>query len=76
MMKFNVGDYEINISAKMNYKNRYNKHDTQSFINLLSIVFAEASDTMKNKGCNALSEDYIEIADELFDALKEQGLYK
>lgn len=75
MMKLNVGDYEINISAKMNYKDRCNKHDTQCFMNLISIAFAEASDNMKNKGCDGLSEDYRKIADELFKTLKEQGLY-
>lgn len=75
MMKFNVGDYEISISAKMNYKHYYNKLDTQRFMNLLSIVFAEAAESTKNKGQNCAAEEYKRISNELFETLKEQGLY-
>ena len=75
MMKFNVGDYEINISAKMNYKDRCNKHDTQSFMNLLSIVFDEAAENVKNNGHDHPAEEYKRISKELFETLKEQGLY-
>ena len=75
MMKFNVGDYEISISAKMNYKHYYNKLDTQRFMNLLSIVFNEAFENAKNNGQDGAAEEYNRISKELFETLKEQGLY-
>lgn len=75
MMKFNVENYEINISAKMNYKDRCSKLDTQRFMNLLSIVFAEAAENAENKGQDGAAEEYKRISNELFETLKEQGLY-
>ena len=75
MMKFNVGDYEIKISARMNYKNYYNELDTQRFMNLLSIVFNEAFENAKNNGQDGAAEEYNRISKELFETLKKQGLY-
>lgn len=75
MMKFNVGDYEISISAKINYKHYYNKLDAQRFMNLLSIVFNEAAENAENNGQDGAAEEYKRISKELFETLKEQGLY-
>lgn len=44
-------------------------------MNLLSIVFAEAAENAKNKGFDNAAEEYKTISNELFETLKEQGLY-
>lgn len=45
------------------------------FLNLLSIMAQEAAENVKRKGYPAVASRYDEISDNIYEYLKEQGIY-
>lgn len=75
-MKIVVGDYEVEITAKN--KTASDEHDTEYFLNLVSIWASEAAQFNKKlfrDKDNALAVAYERASHEIFTQLLETGFY-
>ena len=72
-MKISIGDYEVEINATR--KEGPNKEDTIYFLNQLSILASEAEKSFKAEGYKALAEDAHIIAEDIYNALSDLGIY-
>ena len=76
-MKIKIGDYEVEIKAKGVYnKEKFNKQDTMSFLNELSIVYTDSSKFNMGQGYQALAKCYNESGKEIYETLVTLGLYE
>lgn len=80
-MKIEINGYEIEIKAKYtnfgaHHNERYNKHDTQSVINQLSIWANEASARYSALGCDAIAKTAKDASVEMYAALVKSGYFK
>ena len=68
-MKFVIDGYEVEIKAKSEYKERFNKDDAKAILNTMAIAFSEASKRYESIGCYALAKsartNYWNIHNEL-----------
>ena len=74
-MKIQIGEYEVNISAKYRRNNRANKADTMSFLNELAIAYFEAAQHNNRLTCYAIGKEFKEKSDYITDVLRKNGLY-
>lgn len=74
-MKINIGGYDVEISAKKDYKTRSNKQDTLFFLNYLSLIFDDASEFQGAQNGNPYAEESKQISRDLFEFCKDHGLY-
>ena len=77
-MKFktNLLGLEVEIKAKgLENKNRFNKVDTQAFLNYLSIFAHEAQYRYEERGADTLAKQANEFANLLYDVLDADGYY-
>lgn len=75
-MKTNLCGLEVEIKAKgLDNRNRFNKEDTATFINFLSIFAYEAKERYRERGANALAGLADEFADALYNLLDSEGFY-
>ena len=75
-MKFKLGRWEIDFTAKYGFNKRANKSDLISVLNELSIVYADAAKYNETMHAYALAKDFNEKADVLYKLCKEMGAYK
>lgn len=74
-MKTNVFGLEVEITAKGLTEKRFNKEDTQAFLNYLSIVANEAHYRYEERGATALAKQADEFATSLYEILDADGYY-
>lgn len=80
-MKIIIGNYDVEISAKLSFRARSSKQDTLNFLNYLSLIFDDASEFQKVQNGNpysyacACAKESKQISKDLFEFCKEQGLY-
>lgn len=78
-MKIKLDFYDVTLDVSID--NRCAVGDTEitpenQFLNLLSIISSEAAENVERKGYDALAERYKEISDNIYEYLKEEGVYK
>ena len=56
-MKINIGGYDVEISAKKDYKARSSKRDTLAFLNYLSLIFDDAGEFQRAQNGNPYAEE-------------------
>lgn len=44
-------------------------------LNLISLAFSKAADKFKDEGRDGMAESFDEVADEIYNALKNAGYY-
>ncbi len=72
----NLCGLEIEVKAKgLENRNRFNKEDTYTFLNYLSIFAYEAKERYKERGANALAKQADEFAQLLYDVCDKEGFY-
>lgn len=74
-MKINIGGYDVEISAKKDYKARSSKRDTLAFLNYLSLIFDDAGEFQRAQNGNPYAEESKQISKDLFEFCKDHGLY-
>ena len=69
-MKLTIAGYEVEIKAKKDYKDRFNKADTEAFLNHLSLLLAhsETHDTY-------MEREAKEVSYKIYDTLDNIGVY-
>ena len=75
-MKLSIGDYEVDIKAKHNWEEKFNKDTTLAFLNELCITYLESADYRRNLGLTATSKDFLEKEKEIFRFCEKKGYYK
>lgn len=76
-MKVMIGDYEVEIKArKTHFRDKFNKEDTNSFLNTMAIAFYEASNFDRMQGLQTLGECNAEMGRNVHDALEAIGYFK
>ena len=75
-MRFTFDGYEIEIKAKNEYSQKFNKADTVSILNSLSIYAGEAATRYEQIGMAALGQRAREFADTTYNLLDAAGAYK
>lgn len=74
-MKIYINNMEVEIKAKHVFESRYNKAATLAMLNQISIAYSEAAKMFEQEGALALSEDYNETADIIYNVCSENGFY-
>ena len=74
-MKIYINNMEVEIKAKYVFESRYNKAATLAMLNQISIAYSEAAKMFEQNGAAALSKEYNETSDIIFDACSENGFY-
>lgn len=74
-MTVTINGYEVEIKAKGETAERFNKADTMSVLNLLSIYAAEASNRYESLGSCALQRIAKEAHKNIFEKLDSMGYY-
>lgn len=74
-MKINICGYDVEISAKLDFKARSSKQDTLAFLNYLSLIFDDASAFQGAQNGNPYAEESKQISRDLFEFCKDHGLY-
>lgn len=76
MIKTNLCGLEVEIKAKgLEKEKRFNKEDTQTFLNYMSIFAYEAAERYRERGANTLAKQASEFAQSLYQLLDEEGYY-
>ena len=76
-MKLMIGDFEVDIKAKVPQRNaRNNLLDTMYFLNNLSIAYAEASAKYKIDGYPVLAKKFNKASHQIYETLEKIGAYK
>ena len=75
-MKLKIGVYEVEIKAKSEFNEKFNKEDTYGFILDLAVTFAEASTWYQTQGLPATSARYKEMWDDTHNFLEKEGYLK
>ena len=75
-MKFNLGMYELDLTAKYCFKKIANKNDLMSVLNELGIVYSEAAKYNEMITFYATAKDFKEKSDILYKLCEEMGAYK
>lgn len=78
-MRIQFGDYEIEIKARLTRYDeeiRFNKHDTMSVLNKISIYANESGIHMCEKGAYAIGDEAKNIGEEIYNQLATKGLYR
>lgn len=70
-----INGYEVEIKAKGETAERFNKADTMAVLNLLSIYAAEASNRYETISMNALQRNAKEVHNNIFEKLDSMGYY-
>jgi hypothetical protein len=73
-MKLKICGYEVEIKAK-EYSDNFNKLDTESFLNELSIHLATAANRLEEDGLYGMATRAQQMADDIYNELKANGLY-
>lgn len=73
-MKININGYDVEIKAKK-YTERFNKVDTLTLLNYLSILIDESAELDMERGFNKVAEFKHEDSLAIYELCKEQGLY-
>ena len=72
----NLCGLEVEIKAKgLESRKRFNKEDTQVFLNYMSIFAYEAAERYRERGASALAKQASEFAQSLYDMLDADGWY-
>jgi len=74
MIKFRLGDYEIEINA-VNKCLKDHENDTLYLLNQLSIISGLAADVMYVKGYKGIADGYNVFQNDFYKVCKENGLY-
>lgn len=74
-MKIYINNMEVEIKAKYVFDSRYNNAATLAMLNQISIAYSQAAKMFERDGATALSEEYKETSDIIFDVCSENGLY-
>ena len=74
-MKIQINGYEVEIKAKGETAERFNKADTMVVLNLLSIYAAEASVRYETLGLNTLQETARQVNENIYATLEVNGYY-
>ena len=74
-MKVMINGYEVEIKAKGEFAERFNKEDTKAVLNLLSIYASEAANRYEEIEMNALKRIAKEAHKSIFEALDKTGYY-
>ena len=68
-MKIKIGDFEVDVKAKSDFKQKMNPEDTKHFLYILGNAFADASKWNKVQGleytAQKLEEMFSDISSEL-----------
>ena len=70
-----IDGYEVEIKAKGETAEKFNKADTMAVLNLISIYAAEASNRYETIGMNALQRNAKEAHNNIFEKLDSMGYY-
>lgn len=72
-MKIQLGDFDINITAKR--EGLTTKEATESFLNMLSIIYGEAAEYNKSIGCNSSAANLKLESHAIYLYLKARNVY-
>lgn len=74
MIKFKLGDYDVEISA---YNRCLKDHEKETLylLNQLSIICGQAAGAARDHGYEGIAACYNLFQQDLYRACKEQGLY-
>ena len=75
MIKFRLGDYDVEISAVNNSLKDHEK-DTLYLLNQRCIMSGLASNAMREQGYDGLADGYRLFQADLFRTCREHGLYR
>lgn len=75
-MKVVIDGYEVEIKAKSEYSERYNKADTMAVLNTLAIYAGEAACRYSEIGFMALKKRAMKTQDSIVDVLEKAEYYK
>lgn len=68
-MKLTIAGYEVEIKAKYNTNDRYNKIATEDFLNTLSLYLGRVN------GSDHYTKEAHDMSDDIFDELNKRGVY-
>ena len=68
-MKLRIAGYDVEIKAKADFENRFNKGDTEAFLNHLSLLLGNHEDD------SYLGSEAKKASNEIYDTLDELGVY-
>lgn len=72
----NLCGLEVEVKAKgLENEKRFNKEDTQAFLNYMSIFAYEAAERYQERGATALAKQASEFAQSLYEMLDKEGYY-
>lgn len=74
-MKLVIGEYEVEVKAKLDYKKTYSKEDTNDFLNLLAIICGDASRFEQGQGVQSFAKKFDKMDKDIYRFLSEQGVY-
>lgn len=74
-MKLNICGYDVSISAKHQWMDKATKHSTMEFLNYLSIILDEATESYRQTGYVESAKTCHQYSNELYDFNKKHGLY-
>ena len=72
-MTINIDGMTIEVKARYDWENRYNKATTMAVLNRVSIVLRQSADSLEKS--NVYKELNTRLADEIYDYLDAQGCY-
>lgn len=74
-MRLKVNGYDVEIAVKEPCERYFSSKATKQFLNSLSLYASIASNYYSKEGYKAIAREADKIADDIFNYLKEQGLY-
>lgn len=74
-MKINIGGYDVEIKAKLDFKAKNNEKDTLAFLNYLSLVFEDASKFWETQNGPSYKSPEKRASEYLYNYCKDHGLY-
>ena len=74
-MKIKIDNFEIDIKAKRDTSDKYNREDTFYFLNMVSMAFSEASEHYEMLKLFGLQKEFHQIDMEIFQYLKDRNYY-
>ena len=75
-MKLIIDDFEVEVKAKFEGGERYNKEATLFFLNHLSMLASAARKHFESEGAYALADDAERVRSQLFKFCDDKGVYK
>lgn len=75
-MKIKFDSFEVEIKAKGVYEtDKFNEQDTMALLNIISLIYHESALWNLSQGAQSTAKQYEAISDDIYNVLKEKGLY-